>query len=119
MVNTNIFFLSGMCLKNFQIFVTNHFDEDKLEDERFELCHRQMEGLSSGERFFVRCLKSIKGRHVVIIAPGNMPLILCEVEVYETTAWGKFLLLFANDFEKLFLILFFFLKQLRFYFVKK
>ena len=81
--------LAGMCLKNFGVYVTDNFDGANITTDQYNLCHRQFEGLASGERFFIRCVKSIKGRHVVIIAPGNMPLILCEVEVYETTAWGK------------------------------
>ncbi|XP_064645255.1 uncharacterized protein LOC135498766 [Lineus longissimus] len=77
----------NFCLRDFYIYISREFDKNKVNPYNYTLCHHQVQRLNSAERKFVKCKQPIIGRHVTIIAEGNYPLTICEIEVYESSVW--------------------------------
>ncbi|XP_064632413.1 uncharacterized protein LOC135490796 [Lineus longissimus] len=78
------------CLNTFDILVTDNFDRTNSgwSKNKFKVCHKNSIPFKSAEVKIFHCPVGLRGRFVVIKAPGIYPLTLCEVKIYPRLETG-------------------------------
>jgi hypothetical protein len=90
MISIRFRFFSDKCLNSFDILVTDDFDRTNWSKNKFKLCQKNSVPFGSAEVRIIHCVPGLKGRYIVIRAPGKYPLTLCEVKAYPQVETGKF-----------------------------
>jgi hypothetical protein len=82
-------FIPGDCLQKFEILMTDKFDPKNVDKTKYKSCYRHPGSFQHGQVKTIYCGPAARGRHLVILAPGSIPLTLCEVEAYERNDLGE------------------------------